>query len=133
MLSELIFHHIGVAVFSIEETSKYYREAGYTITDTRYDPVQDVNICFIFKEGNPCIELIEPISEKSPVAQILQKKGVSPYHFCYQTPDIQESITRLKKIKFIVLSKPVAAVALDQNIICFLFNKHLGLIELVQI
>lgn len=65
--------------------------------------------------------------------KILDKVGVSPYHTCYQVSDIDDAIRKLKKMRFMPLSKPVIACALDDNKICFLYNKDVGLIELVEI
>nr|WP_314779289.1 VOC family protein [uncultured Treponema sp.] len=80
----------------------------------------------------PMIELIEPIDETSPVYKILQKSGVTPYHICYEVENISDTITELKREKFIPLSKPVEAVAMSNKKVCFLFNKNIGLIELVE-
>ena len=41
------FHHIGIAVFSIEKSSEFYENQGCEITETVFDPIQNVNICFI--------------------------------------------------------------------------------------
>lgn len=41
------FHHIGIAVFSIEKSSEFYINQGCEITETVFDPIQNVNICFI--------------------------------------------------------------------------------------
>lgn len=133
MLAEFKFHHIGVATNSITKTSEYYKKAGYNVVDTIYDPIQKVNISFVNKFNHPSIELIEPASELSPVANILKKSGVTPYHFCYEVENIYEAINKLKKDKFIPLSKPVTAVAIENGTVCFLFNKELGLVELLQV
>lgn len=85
------------------------------------------------KEGFPTTELIEPVSDTSPVANMLKKNGVSPYHFCYEVELIYESVRKLKKSGFVLLNKPVHALALENKLICFLFNKTIGLIELVEL
>ena len=132
------YHHIGIAVFNIEETAPFYIMQGYSKSQTVYDSIQHVNICFLFYLDNgggggmPMIELIEPIDEKSPVYKILQKSGVTPYHICYEVENISDTITELKREKFIPLSKPVEAVAMSNKKVCFLFNKNIGLIELVE-
>ena len=131
------YHHIGIAVFNIEETAPFYIMQGYSKSQTVYDPIQNVNICFLFYLNNgggqmPMIELIEPIDETSPVYKILQKSGVTPYHICYEVENISDTITELKREKFIPLSKPVEAVAMSNKKVCFLFNKNIGLIELVE-
>ncbi len=130
----LTFHHIGIACFNIEETASFYTDQDYTLSETVFDPVQNVYIAFLNsqKQNMPCIELISPYNETSPVCKNLQKNGVSPYHICYVTENLEESITELKKQKFIMVSKPSPAVAFCGNRVCFLFSKSTGLIELVE-
>ena len=132
MLPEFTFHHIGIATPTLSDTALYYVNAGYKMSEKIYDPFQNVNICFLSKEAMPVIELLEPLDEKSPVTQIIEKSGVSPYHVCYEVDDILSSIVKLKKMKYILLFTPIEAIALENRKICFLFNKHVGLIELVE-
>lgn len=134
----MTFHHIGIACFDIDESSRFYILQGYTKTDTVYDPIQNVNICFLHDsecgsgEGRARIELVSPMDSTSPVNKILQKNGVSPYHICYETENLEERISELKKQKFIMVSKPSPAVAFSGKRVCFMFSKHTGLIELVE-
>ncbi len=87
----------------------------------------------IVGEGKyPLLELVEPVSEKSPVRNILNKAGVSAYHFCYEVENLNDSIAELRKKKFMLLVKPVEAVAFDGRKICFLYHKDAGLIELLE-
>jgi methylmalonyl-CoA/ethylmalonyl-CoA epimerase len=132
MLESMNFHHIGIATKSIDKTSKYYLEAGYNMSKQIFDPVQKVNIVFLSKKSMPMIELLEPACEDSPVSKILMKSGVGPYHICYQVKNIDFAIDELKKKKYISLFNPVEAIALSMKKICFLFNKNIGLIELVE-
>ena len=132
MLESMLFHHIGIATESINKTSFYYLDAGYCMSEVIFDPIQKVNIAFLTKDSMPIIELVEPVSDVSPVSNILKKSGVSPYHICYHVVDINFSISELKKKKFVLLFKPVEAVALFNKKICFLYNKDIGLIELLE-
>ena len=132
MLLNSIFHHVGIASESIEKTSKLYIEAGYKMTQVIFDPNQHVNICFLEKEESPLLELVEPVDEISPVRNILNKVGVSAYHFCYEVIDLKTNIEELKKKRFVLLVKPVEAVAFNGRKICFLYNKDVGLIELLE-
>jgi methylmalonyl-CoA/ethylmalonyl-CoA epimerase len=126
------FHHIGIAVRNIEKTVATYCTSGFTSTEPIVDPVQNVRICFLKKQDMPLYELVEPIDEVSPVNKILNKTGVTPYHICYEVDNIDEVISKLKRQKYLLLQKPVHAVALDNKKICFLFHKDVGLIELVE-
>lgn len=134
MLSYLKFHHIGIATSSIEKTSQFYLQLGYVMSEPVADEIQDVRISFLSKKSMPTIELLEPVDEKSPVVNILTKMGgASPYHCCYVVSDLAKAIKELRKLRFIQLSKIVPAIAIDNNKVCFLYNKDVGLIELVEI
>jgi methylmalonyl-CoA/ethylmalonyl-CoA epimerase len=132
MLEYLKFHHIGYAVKAIPETAKYYVKAGWTLSETLIDEIQNTHIAFLTIEGFPLMELVAPVNEDSPVVKTLDKMGITPYHICYETDDIEQSIFDLKKQRFIPLLNPVEAVALGNRKICYLFNPHVGLIELVN-
>jgi methylmalonyl-CoA/ethylmalonyl-CoA epimerase len=97
-----------------------------------YDPIQDVYITFLEKLSAPRIELLEPGSDKSPVCKTLERSGVSPYHICYEVKSITEAIKELKKRHYILLSHPIEAIVFMRRQICFLYNKAVGLIELVE-
>jgi len=132
MLPNALFHHVGIATESIERTSVFFIEAGYKMTHVIFDPKQNVNISFLEKKGSPLLELVEPVDEKSPVKNILDKVGVSAYHFCYEVENLENSITQLRQKRFILLVKPVEAVAFNGRKICFLYHKETGLIELLE-
>jgi len=132
MLPNAIFHHAGIAVESIEKTAILFIEAGYKMTSVIFDPKQNVNISFLEKAGNPLLELVEPVDEKSPVRNILNKVGVSAYHFCYEVENLDDSIVQLRQKKFVLLVKPVEAAAFNERRICFLYHKEAGLIELLE-
>ncbi len=132
MLESMKFHHIGVAVKSIEATAVIYVAGGYKQSATTFDPKQNVNICWLTKEGMPIVELLEPVDETSPVSKTLEKNGVTPYHTCYIVDDIEQAVKDLRKMKYVVVSKPIEAVAIHGCKVSFLFNKNVGLIELVE-
>ena len=116
----------------INKTAAIYEAGGYTVSNTILDPIQNVNICWLTKEGMPTVELLEPINETSPVCKTLEKNGVTPYHTCYTVDNIDEAIAELRKMRYVVVSKPVEAVAIHNCKVCFLYNKNIGLIELVE-
>lgn len=132
MLDSFKFHHIGVAVKDIVKTAFVYKEGGYFASDAIFDPVQNVNICWLTKEGMPTVELLEPVDNSSPVCKILEKNGVIPYHTCYVVEDIDKAVTELRKQKYVLVSKPVEAVAIHNCKVAFLHHRQIGLIELVE-
>ncbi len=132
MLSYFEFHHIGVACQDIEKTASMYVEAGYSRTDTIIDPLQNVNVCVLTKEGMPRIELLSPVDGNSPICKLLQKSsGATPYHICYVIPDMEQALVELRKLRFIPTSKPKMSNVFGAPV-CFLFHKDIGLIEIIQ-
>lgn len=132
MLDSFHFHHIGVAVKDLDATAAMYELGGYKRSASVFDPIQNVNICWLTKKGTPTVELLAPVGEKSPVNKTLEKVGVSPYHCCYVVDCLEEAVAELRKQKYIVVSKPAEAVAFCGSRVCFLFNKNVGLMELVE-
>lgn len=132
MLQCMTFHHIGMAVKDISATATFYVNGGYCKSNIVFDPIQNVNICWLTKAGQPTLELLAPVDENSPVKNTLEKLGVTPYHCCYQVDNIEEAIVELRKQRYVVVSKPVEAVAFRGSRVCFLYNKNVGLIELVE-
>jgi methylmalonyl-CoA/ethylmalonyl-CoA epimerase len=128
----MVFHHVGIAVHSIEETAKWYVGMGYRLTETIEDPVQNVRIAFLKREDSPLLELVQPVYNSSPVFNILKKVGVSAYHFCYETSDLQKTIEDLENQDFKILVEPVEAIAFNRRKISFLYHLDNGLIELLE-
>lgn len=132
MIPELKFHHIGIAVKDIDATATVYEDGGYRMSDIIFDPIQNVDICWLTKDGEPIVELLAPVDENSPVNKTLEKNGVTPYHCCYVVDNIEEAVAELKKQRYVLTSKPAEAVAFCGSRVCFLYNKNVGLIELVE-
>ena len=78
------------------------------------------------------MELLEPVDETSPVCKTLEKNGVTPYHTCYVVENIDEAVKTLRKERYVLTSKAEPAVAFCGSKVCFLYNKNVGLIELVE-
>jgi methylmalonyl-CoA/ethylmalonyl-CoA epimerase len=126
------FHHIGMACHSIDDTAQFYLSMGYQLSDTIFDPIQNVNIAFLNKENETCIELIEPCDDNSPVTSILKKNGTSPYHLCYKVDNIEVAINEMKLQKFIRIGRIALASAMENGKICFMYSRDKGLIELYE-
>jgi len=125
-------HHIGIAANSVEDTAKWYVTMGYTMTEIKEDPIQKVLYVFLKKDGCPVLELVQPTDKTSPVYNILKRAGVSAYHFCYETGNLQKSIEDLEKQDFKILVEPVKAIAFNNRKISFLYHIDIGIIELLE-
>lgn len=129
---KLQFHHIGIATENITKTANIYSKLGFKVTDVIYDHIQNVNISFLEKDEHPLIELVEPVNERSPINNILNKSGTSIYHTCYEMNDMKETISFFKNKGFVLISKPMPAIAFNNRNIAFLYQSHVGLIELLE-
>lgn len=127
--------HVGIIVKDIEEGIKNHETLfGYKqLGDIVEDPIQKVNVVLMgHSDDDPVkIELISPLSEDSPVTELLKKRQ-SIYHLCYEVPDIEVAMKEARKNGAIVISKPVEAPLFDYRKICFLFTKDHYVIELVE-
>jgi methylmalonyl-CoA/ethylmalonyl-CoA epimerase len=132
MLDVMNFHHVGIACEDIDATAAHYTAMGYTLHPTVVDPLQNIRIAFLTHPSMPCLELLAPVDEKSPVVQILEKNGTTPYHICYTVPDLKDAIKQLKRQRYVVVSSAKPACALEGKEVAFLFHKEVGLIELLQ-
>ncbi len=126
-------HHIGYAVKNIEKSIEVFKRLEYDIGEITRDDLRKVNICFVEKDGY-VVELISPIdkNEESVVDGVLKKSGNGPYHICYIVSNMEDGIRELKEKKFKPIIMPQEACAIDGKKVCFLFNKDIGLIEIVE-
>lgn len=126
-------NHIGIATPDIQSTAEFYKAMGYEEVFGAYDLGQNVFGYFYKKKGMPTIELLAPYDEKSPVNKIIEKNGVSPYHICYEVyTNLEDAIIEMKKNRFILVSKIDVSKGMNNRRMAFLFNKSVGLIELVE-
>lgn len=124
-------HHIGYAVSNFDAAKVIFESLGYTIGISTRDEARNVIIAFA-RNGNDLIEVIAPLSEGSPIDSVLQKNGSMPYHIAYSVNNIVEAMNDMRKKGWVVVNKPNPAPALDDHDVCFLYNKQIGLIELVE-
>lgn len=88
--------HLGMAVHSIDKARLFYEEVlGLVCEHTEEVPSQQVKTAF-FTVGDTHIELLEPTSETSPVAEFLKKKGEGIHHIAYSTDDIEDQLAQAK-------------------------------------
>ena len=89
-------NHIGVATPSIADSVAYYREVmgAAQVTEPFDMPEQGVKVCFVDTPdqhggAGTQIELIEPLSEASPIHGFLEKNPLGgQHHVCFEVPDI---------------------------------------------
>ena len=129
---EYIIDHIGYLTGSIADTSKDFETLGYVADNVIYDNTQRTKICFLRKAEEVTIELVEPYEDNKTMQKMLTKRGVTPYHICYEVDDVEQEYVRLIALDWTALFKPVAAPAFSNRKICYFWKSNIGFIELVN-
>jgi methylmalonyl-CoA/ethylmalonyl-CoA epimerase len=125
--------HLGIAVKSIEETLKFYRDMlGLTLADSEIVADQGVEVAML-PIGESRIELLQPISAESPVARFLEKRGAGIHHICIEVDDIRAQLAQLKAAGAQLIDEQPKRGA-GGHLIAFVHPKSSSgvLIELVQ-
>ena len=131
-MNHLKVHHIGYLVKHIDKALSEFERLGYTaVSQGVFDGIRKIHICFIEKDGYR-IELVSPADSSSVVAGLIKKYKNSPYHLCYETPDLDASLAALAGEGFTAIDMPTPAPALQNRRVVFLMNPFLGMIELLE-
>lgn len=124
--------HIGYLTDNIERTAQQFELLGYLQGETVNDDRQKTKICFLRKDGETAIELVQPYDDNATMQRMLKKHGCGPYHLCYACDDVERLYQELTGENWTPLFKAVAAPALGNRKICYFFNADLGFVELVN-
>jgi methylmalonyl-CoA/ethylmalonyl-CoA epimerase len=125
--------HIGIAVNSIEQAGKIYEKLLNTLV-YKTEEVASENVLTAFLQCGPNkIELLEALSDDSPIAKFLAKKGEGIHHIAFEVTDIRAEMARLKAEGFMLLNEEPKKGA-DNKLVCFVHPKGVNgvLMELCQ-
>jgi methylmalonyl-CoA/ethylmalonyl-CoA epimerase len=89
--------HIGIATRGIDEALALWRDAlGLKIDSTEEVAEQGVRVTML-AIGESHIELLEPLSQNSPVGKFLEKHGPGIHHVAIRVADIRALLAQLKE------------------------------------
>jgi len=94
--------HIGIAVRSIAEARGLYESLGLVVEAIEEVPHEGVRVAMLAC-GESHIELLEPLSEDSPIAKFLEKRGPGIHHLCLASSDVRADDARLREGGYQVL------------------------------
>ena len=87
--------HLGIAVRSIADSLGFYRDVlGLELSGTEGIADQGVTVAML-PVGESRIELVEPVSDTSPVARFIAKRGEGLHHICYEVADLAAKLEEL--------------------------------------
>ncbi|UOE95964.1 methylmalonyl-CoA epimerase [Alkalihalobacillus sp. LMS39] len=88
--------HIGIAVKSIHEALVFYTDSlQMELLAIEEVKSQKVKVAFL-QVGESKIELLEPLSEDSPIASFINKRGEGIHHVAFGVSSIEERIQEIK-------------------------------------
>jgi methylmalonyl-CoA epimerase len=88
-------NHISVAVPSIDDALKFYRDLlGLEVTRIVTHEARQLRIAFV-KIGETEIELLEPLDDDNTVQRFIQRRGPGLHHICLEVDDIRATMDEL--------------------------------------
>ena len=88
--------HIGIATSKLDQALSVWRDAlGLSVDSTDEVAGQGVRVAML-PIGETHIELLEPLSEDSPVGKFLQKRGPGIHHIAIKVTNIRKALSELK-------------------------------------
>ena len=87
--------HIGIAVKSLADRSKFYELLGLESTGTEEVAQQKVRVAF-FPSGDSEIELLESTDADGPIARYIEKNGEGIQHVALRVDNLEAALAELK-------------------------------------
>jgi methylmalonyl-CoA epimerase len=131
--NRITIDHIGIAVKSIDEAMRFYRD-GLGIGEVRREEVPSQKVrTASFRVGGSALELLEATDPASTVAGFIEKKGPGIHHVALRVEKIEEALAHLQELGFrLIDEKP--RIGAGGKKIAFIHPSAAGgvLIELCQ-
>ncbi len=128
-------HHVGIVTDNIELAIRRHKEIfGFVpITEIVDDHIQKVTVVLLSgpEADSVPIELIAPLSNDSPISQILKGKA-RLYHLCFVVEDIEEALRNFRSHGGIIISSPVPAELYKGKRIAFAYTPDKYVVELLE-
>ena len=122
------FHHIGIACQKdkVKKLISFFSLFRGKLIKNIFDDKQNANL-YLIKIGDIYFEIIE-----GKVVKNLLKRGISIYHICFISDNLEEDIKLLTNFGCILISPPKPAVLFNNKKVCFLLTPFNFFIELLE-
>ena len=126
-------NHIGIATPSLDDSVELWSKLGFTPSEDKINEDQGVKIRYLKGSGNTRIELLEPLSEETPVGRFINSRGPGVQQIAIDVDDIESMISDLIGIGVRMVSE-IPVIGSDGLRIAFVHPSSTGgiLIELVE-
>jgi methylmalonyl-CoA/ethylmalonyl-CoA epimerase len=129
-------NHVAIAVPSVSIAAEQYKNIlGAKVSEEKDLPAHGVKTVFV-ELNNTKIELLEPIGEKSPIENFLNKNpSGGMHHICYEVSDIDEACSKLLKEGCKILGSGEPSIGAHGKPVIFIHPKIFNgtLIELEEV
>ena len=89
-------NHIGIAVPNLDAAIETYKDLGFLVVGREIVESQKVEVAMI-QIGESHIELLQPISDESPIAKFLEKNRPGIHHLAVSVDDIEKALHEYEK------------------------------------
>ena len=88
--------HIAIAVKSMDENIKFYRETFGIGEPVKLETIEDqgVRACLL-SFGNCFIELLEPIDPNGTVGRFIEREGEKIHHICFESDNVADELKHM--------------------------------------
>jgi len=115
-------NHIGIAVKDLEESIKIFQKL-FEFNDVHTETIEDQKVKIAsFKVGEVIIELTQAISDDSPIAKFINKRGEGIHHIAFESDDVNNELTRVKELGINLIDENAKPGA-HEKLIAFLHPK----------
>lgn len=117
--------HVGIAVHSLSEALPHYTDhLGLNVSHEEMIDDQGVRVAFV-PAGGIELELLEPITDTSPIRQFLERKGPGIHHIAYAVADVVESLEAARRAGYRLIDEAPRKGG-QGKLIAFLHPKDTG-------
>lgn len=125
--------HLGIATSGIREALGFWEDA-LGLESVHVEEVEDQKVrVAMLPIGESRIELLEPLSDDSPISNFLEKRGGGIHHIAVEVKDINESLAKLKEAGMRLIDEE-PRIGAEGCLVAFVHPKSANgvLLELVQ-
>jgi methylmalonyl-CoA/ethylmalonyl-CoA epimerase len=98
--------HLGIAVKSLAQAKTFYQNLGMQVMPEETVAQEKVRLAMV-PLGESRIELLEPLSDDSPIAKFLAKRGEGLHHVSLRVDNLASTVENLKKSGVRLISEQI--------------------------
>ncbi len=98
-------NHVGIATKSLDESQIIWDALGFSYSHDEVVEEQGVKVRYMQGDSSTTIELLEPISDETPVGRFISKRGPGIQQIAINVNDIESKIAHLKSIGITMINQ----------------------------